>query len=451
MATKHSTPNPNIVSADPAKGFFVSMLIKDITLRDAIGDLVDNAVDAIKAKANGSNHLKGYEIDIKLGKSYFSISDNGSGMESDIARKYAFNFGKSDSHKLIDMSIGQFGIGMKRAFFKLGNNILVKSIAKTSQFELKIDVLKWLKKPKKWEFEFEKGTLKERISNSNSKTGLFIHISNLSDDSKLSFGDRTFIETLIKEISLEHMLNINKGLIIKINEHSLTSDKISLVNDNNIRPTFWEKASKGINVKVIAGISTKDEEDGGWYIFCNDRLIIGKNKTNATVWTGKKGDGVPLWHAQYHRFRGYVFFNANDSSMLPWNTTKTGMDMDSPYYKEVRSKMINMTRQVMELLDKLKEEKEKDNPEENQKLNRTVDKSLKIASSVTNILSNTKNLDFKFHFPIELFTPPRKKNTVKISYQVSNEKYEAAKQNLDVKTPKEVGLKTFNYYFNNEL
>ena len=29
------------------------MLIKDITLRDAIGDLVDNAVDAIKARATG--------------------------------------------------------------------------------------------------------------------------------------------------------------------------------------------------------------------------------------------------------------------------------------------------------------------------------------------------------------------------------------------------------------
>ena len=38
------------VQANPAKSFFVSMLIKDITLRDAIGDLVDNAVDAIKAR-----------------------------------------------------------------------------------------------------------------------------------------------------------------------------------------------------------------------------------------------------------------------------------------------------------------------------------------------------------------------------------------------------------------
>lgn len=50
------------VHANPAKSFFVSMLIKDITLRDAIGDLVDNAVDAIKACAtfglNRGEHSK---------------------------------------------------------------------------------------------------------------------------------------------------------------------------------------------------------------------------------------------------------------------------------------------------------------------------------------------------------------------------------------------------------
>ena len=144
----HTTTDPNIVSADPAKSFFVSMLIKDITLRDAIGDLVDNAVDAIKAQVNDTSNLKSYEIIIKLNKTSFSISDNGNGMEAAIARETAFNFGKAETHKLIDNSIGQFGIGMKRAFFKIGSNIHVKSVAPTSQFDLTIDVPKWLKDPK---------------------------------------------------------------------------------------------------------------------------------------------------------------------------------------------------------------------------------------------------------------------------------------------------------------
>ena len=54
------------VQANPAKSFFVSMLIKDITLRDAIGDLVDNAVDAIKACVADKNNLSGYRVEVTL-------------------------------------------------------------------------------------------------------------------------------------------------------------------------------------------------------------------------------------------------------------------------------------------------------------------------------------------------------------------------------------------------
>lgn len=443
--------NPNIVHADPAKGFFVSMLIKDITLRDAIGDLVDNAVDAIKAKTSNPNDLRGFQIDIKLGKTYFSIDDNGYGMEAEIARTTAFNFGKSHKHTLIDNSIGQFGIGMKRAFFKIGSNIQVKSVAATSKFEIEINVPEWLKDPHKWEYEFKEGTLEENIKNIPSKTGFYVKINNLSRDAEISFSDLTFIDQLRKEIQYEHMLNINKGLKIVIEDYTLQATAIDLVFDDKIKPSYWEKCGTEQCVKILAGISTKDDEDGGWYIFCNDRLIIAKNKTEETVWTGNKGDGVPLWHAQYHRFRGYVFFEAKDSSNLPWNTTKTGMDLDSPYYKEVRQKMIMMTKQVMDLLNQLKTEKEKDNPEEAQTLNKAVEASLNNPIPVVQALNRSAELRTKFEYPIELFNPPKKKNSTSISYQVSTEKFNKVKESLGVSTAKEVGLHTFKYYFENEL
>lgn len=449
--TSNPESNPNIVNANPAKSFFVSMLIKDITLRDAIGDLVDNAVDAIKEKAGNSNDLNGYKIEIKIGKTYFSISDNGFGMEAQIARETAFNFGKNPEHKLIDNSIGQFGIGMKRAFFKMGSNIHVKSTSQTSEFELTINVDEWILEPDIWRFQFDSGTLKENIQNRENKTGLYVKISELSEDSQISFSDDTFIDKLIKEISLEHMLNINKGLVIKINDFTLKDTQITLVNDDKIKPTYWEKISNGQSVKVLAGISNYDAEDGGWYIFCNERLIISKNKTAETVWTGSRGDGVPLWHAQYYRFRGYVFFEAKNSADLPWNTTKNGMDQDSPYYKEVRSQMIIMTRQVMELLDKLKEEKAQGNPSENQKLNQVVDNSTENAKPVTDVLQNKTSLYSKFQYPTTYYNPVKKGNTKKITYQVSKEKYEAVAQHLDVTSPKDVGVMTFDFYYENQL
>jgi len=444
--------DPTKVKADPSKDFFISMLVKDITLRDAIGDLVDNAVDAIKAKASNPEALDDYEISINLDIDSFTIKDNGFGMEVDIARKYAFNFGKSHERKLTKKSIGQFGIGMKRAFFKLGSNIHINSIAPSSQFELTIDVNEWQKDTSNnWQFEFDAGKLKENILNNHSVTGLELTITKLSNDSKTSFVDKTFIDKLQKEIALEHMLNINKGLVITINGAKLSANQITLVNDDNIKPTYWEKTAQDESVKIIAGISAKDADDGGWYIFCNNRLIVAKDQTAETVWTGGKGDGVPKYHAQYHRFRGYTFFEANDSSKLPWNTTKTGMDMDSPYYKEVRSKMINMTRQVMDLLDKLKEEKEKGNPEDSQTLNKEVERSLSSPKPVLEVLKETINLDSSFHYPIALFNPIKKSKAVKITYQISPERFEAVKQSIGESNANEIGLKTFDYYYNNEI
>lgn len=446
-----SQKDKNIVSADPAKGFFVSMLIKDITLRDAIGDLVDNSVDAIKSRAEDTNILSGFEIDIKLGKTYFSINDNGYGMEAEIARTTAFNFGKSDSHILIDNSIGQFGIGMKRAFFKLGNIIQVRSVSVTSKFEIEIDVKDWLKDKKTWQYHFKENTLEENIINPPSKTGFYVKITELSNDSKLSFDDKSFVNQLIKEIQYEHMLNINKGLKIIINDIVLKTTSIDLVFDEKIKPTFWNKVGKDESIKILAGISTKDDEEGGWYIFCNDRLIIAKNKTDETVWTGSKGDGVPFWHSQYHRFRGYVFFEAKDSSKLPWNTTKTGMDLDSPSYKEVRQQMIIMTRKVMGLMDMLKSEKEQDNPEENQTLNLAIEKSITSPISVVEALNKTHLLTNKFVYPEKLYNPVKKKNNTKISYQVPTDKFNKIKEHTESGSQREVGLYTFNYYFDNEL
>ena len=187
------------VHANPAKSFFVSMLIKDITLRDAIGDLVDNAVDAIKACAEDKNDLSGYKVVVTLDENEFIISDNGQGMSTDIARTSAFNFGKAKDHKLIENSIGQFGIGMKRAFFKIGSFISVHSVTKKSKFDIDINVPDWLAVANKWEFAFKEDTLQENVDQLED-TGFKVSISDLSEDAKENFNNGQFINQLQNEI-----------------------------------------------------------------------------------------------------------------------------------------------------------------------------------------------------------------------------------------------------------
>lgn len=439
------------VQANPAKSFFVSMLIKDITLRDAIGDLVDNAVDAIKACVADKNNLSGYRVEVTLNENEFTIKDNGQGMSTEVARTTAFNFGKAKDHQLIEGSIGQFGIGMKRAFFKIGSFISVHSVTKKSRFDIDINVPEWLAIDNKWEFAFKEDTLQEKVEQTE-ETGFSVRITDLSEDAKASFVNGQFIIQLQNEIEYEHMLNIGKGLTIVINGLKLKQTNMTLVHNDEIKPTYWEKVTEDLTVRIIAGISTKSEDEGGWYVFCNDRLILAKDKSANTGWTGSKGDGVPLWHAQYHRFRGFVFFEAKDSSKLPWNTTKTGMDMDSPVYQKVRSQMIIMTRQVMGLMDRLKEEKEKDNPVENQQLNQAVDKAVREDRvSLLKLRTQTEQLQDKFQFPEVLFSPVKTRDLINIAYAVPRDKYYQVRSYMDVKSTKEVGLKTFEYYCENEL
>ena len=54
----------------------------------------------------------------------------------DIARKYAFCFGQPEDLAPGPWSIGQFGVGMKRALFKLGGWFRVESVANDSRFVL---------------------------------------------------------------------------------------------------------------------------------------------------------------------------------------------------------------------------------------------------------------------------------------------------------------------------
>lgn len=126
--------------------------------------------------------------------------------------------------------------------------------------------------------------------------------------------------------------------------------------------------------------------------------------------------------------------------------------MDSPVYQKVRGQMIIMTRQVMDLMDKLKTEKEKDNPEEKQQLNQAVDKAVRDNRiPLLSLRTQTEHLETKFQFPEVLFSPVGSRDLINIAYAVSREKYYQVRNSLQVKSTKDVGLKTFEYYCDNEL
>lgn len=438
MSPKTKTPS-NIVRGTPTKELFISMLIRDISLIDAISDLVDNCIDgAIRRKR--SDKFTGFKADINISGKQFSIKDNCGGIDKENAQEYAFRFGRPLDVDAIKYSVGQFGIGMKRALFKMGNNFEIKSISPNNSFTIKIDVDKWRSDPKNWDFEFASA------NDSKSKLadcGTEITITSLKEDVAERFNQPNFVSELIQKLELQHLINISKGFTININKLALKANQLELLDSKKFTTAYSEKNYKiydNMNVKIYSGVSKAESALGGWYIFCNNRLIKGPEQTEVTGW----GDGLPKYHIQYNRFRGFVFFESKKPSVLPWNTSKNGLDIDSPIFQSVRQDMINLAKPVITFLNKVHTESV--NHSRDAKYEEYLEKEMESA--------NLKNYE-KVNTGKCFIAPKRKserikRNEVTIQYRKPKVKVNKLKKIFDASSAAEVGEKTFDYTYKRE-
>jgi Histidine kinase-, DNA gyrase B-, and HSP90-like ATPase len=181
---------PTKVDANPTKAFFVRMITRDIALEDCILDLVDNSVDGAWRLEGGrpmglhkGADLSAYRVDINTGGGRFSIKDNCGGIDLDDAVEYAFTFGRKEDEAQEGYSIGVYGIGMKRAVFKMGKTIEIRSTYRTANgrresFVVPIDVDEWMsEKTTDWDFDLQQ-------SDHLSKPGVQIIVDDLNDSTK---------------------------------------------------------------------------------------------------------------------------------------------------------------------------------------------------------------------------------------------------------------------------
>jgi DNA topoisomerase VI subunit B len=210
----------NIIDASPTKELFISMLVKDLELKDAIGDLVDNSVD-------GSRRMRGNEkyddlfIKIEATTDCFKITDNCGGIPADLARDYAFRFGRPPNMPTITHSLGQFGIGMKRALFKLGKKFKIESTSSTSRFVVEVNVDEW-KKLTKWNFTFD--DIKEDLpeEDTKGKRGTIITVTDLHEDVAEQFNLGNFISELISTMS--HSIVAQDSILVLSYGHCSTAN-----------------------------------------------------------------------------------------------------------------------------------------------------------------------------------------------------------------------------------
>lgn len=346
------------VNASPAKHFFVQMLTRDIELVDAILDLLDNCVDgavrtnAGKTEVDAQLPYKDYWAHITLDENHFGIEDNCGGMPLEVALNYAFRFGRDNESRDKDLAtVGVYGIGMKRALFKLGMDCNVRSNHTEGSFGVRIDK-EWITGDS-WTLEMDRNAKVPR------QHGVDIEVTDLHPQIQYQFDPSkgNFAEQIKAKVRDHYSYIIKKGFSVKVNDQEVKPATIQtlipkdLTLGSMIAPYLYKTEYEGVQVNLIMGMyerfpsenELEDYVDGkrskntaGWTVVCNDRVVVSNDTTHLTGW-GEAG--VPAYHSQFVMLSGVVEFTGNDASKLPINTTKRGVDLSSPLYAHVKEIM----------------------------------------------------------------------------------------------------------------
>jgi hypothetical protein len=351
------------IDASPTKELFIDMLTRDVALIPAILDLADNSTDGAR-RTCGEGSWSEKWISISAKENEFKIADNCGGISVDVARNYAFRFGRPVGAQVGHGEVGRFGVGMKRGLFKLGRHFRIVSTTKNSKFQVTIDVDRW-SGSRDWNFKFDEMPV-EKGSFPLEERGTTITVTKLHSTVKEHFQETGFLDQLRQELTSKLENSILRGLAVNVNSVSLKAHARTLVSDKALAPSQKSLKARGptggnVNIEIWCGLGkpeslTAARAESGWYVFCNGRMLLQADKTSVTGWGVEDEESIPAYHPQYNGFRGLVYMDAEDAVDLPWNTTKTALDTDHPVYRRVRQEMIALARPVINYFNKKKEE-----------------------------------------------------------------------------------------------
>ena len=347
--------DPNLIHAEPQKEFFINTLTKDVGLFDCILDLIDNSIHklVVAQDINVMPVIEGGKkvsripskaaININITQSHFIIEDSCGGITKKEAKNQIFLFGKV-SQTASAPGLGIYGVGMKRAFFKLGRKIKMISRSGSKIFQMTIDVDKW-EKESDWVFHFDP----DPPLNTLKHGGTRIEITRLNSD----IGQRLTMPGMLRQlrdrIADTYLLFITSGLRIMLNGN-VASSEFPMLETKRITPARKHLQMNGVSVIIIAGLAPKASRvPHGWYVFCNGRMIYKADKTPQTGWGS---DGFPQFHTKYNHFIGHVYFFSKDLSKLPWDTTKSRIEIESRIYQATLNEMRIEARPILDTLNK---------------------------------------------------------------------------------------------------
>ena len=356
-----------IIQADasPEKSLFLEMFIRDLSIEDCILDLIDNSIDSFirtraldvsdallpipgeqKEKIASTIPSEQGLIDIKYDSKSFHLVDTCGGISIEEAKNEVFRFGHRAEVPL--GQLGVYGIGLKRAIFKMGNDITISSQTKQEGFRTHIDVPSWAK-DRSWFIPLEP----TQSSSNGSSAGTSISITQLRPEVAERLKAGTFAKRLYDMIARTYCLFLDKYVKVSLNGHEVNPQPIPLGLSENANIAKEVFQHEDVTVTLYAALSARDASgewraaDAGWYAACNGRLVVTADKTELTGW----GTGpVPMFVPKYRGFVGVAFFYSKNPFSLPWTTMKRGLNRESMVFQQARGRMANLARPVLRFL-----------------------------------------------------------------------------------------------------
>lgn len=434
--------------ASAEKRLFISLLTRDIPLVAAFLDLIDNSINSAIEPFSGrlktaADYLAVLDDDsikpripitLTISKSSITIEDKAGGISAKTAAEHVFKFGRGDDENHEDDRLSVYGIGLKRAIFKMGNKIVMESDHVDGGFFLDLKVTDWAKdKSQPWTFD-----ITPRAPCPAGHTGTKIVITDLYEEVARRIDDGVFMGQLEAAISRTYAYYLGKFATVSVNDREVDGVNIE-IGQNHTSETF---TFSGVTCAIAAGLATPEggqfrDKSSGWFVFCNGRAVISADKSPLTGWGG---GGLPIFQPKHRPFLGTVFFVAENAEQLPWTTTKSAINEDSETWQQAKRQMSSIGRIVVSFLD-----------------GRYTDEGTEVAS---------KDLQDVTKAPVTLmraavsqkrtFEAPKVRSapqTTRIQYDAKVDQIKAIAKYL--KRPSmsgsDIGRHTFNYFYRNEV
>lgn len=321
--------------------YVFDILTSDISVADCLLDLIDNSVDAarrdigVKAGQSGlPDSYAGYEVSLHLSTDGVEIIDNCQGMEEHLLASKAFRLG---ARHVQQFSIGIYGVGLIRAFWKLGDEGELLTDTGSDAYKLSFS--------KKIIQSEDKTIIPANGYPSGGNKLNHLIISSLTADAKLDIGDTEWIKYFKDKVRRVFGLCIRKGLSITVNGDRIPEFgpriRTEIGELSNSRSLF---TTDGVRVDIQVGVHEAYKftgEEGhsaakngditrefGWYVVCNDRIVLIADLSAKVGWSR-------VWHSEYNGFIGWVHFISDDAKLLPWDSSKTDISLEKRSQREV--------------------------------------------------------------------------------------------------------------------